>query len=153
VYAAPFEVNETNVVCARAFGSNGVKDIWRSLLPFLFLSVLVYNFSMFHASLSLETVLLLDPLDETVLIRLVSPVDCISVAVVDSINLTVTEIMHSSLGGSDFDFLELKNLGNSTLYAGDLEIFVDGSFLSPSSFPSSIFNTDFLSFSIRSTVI
>lgn len=108
---------------------------------------------MFHASLSLETVLLLDPLDETVLIRLVSPVDCISVAVVDSINLTVTEIMHSSLGGSDFDFLELKNLGNSTLYAGDLEIFVDGSFLSPSSFPSSIFNTDFLSFSIRSTVI
>jgi len=46
--------------------------------------------------------------------------------VASGLTLTLSEIMHSPLPGSDLEFIELKNSGPNPLLLTDVQIYVDG---------------------------
>jgi len=58
--------------------------------------------------------------------KLWSPVDCVHYLVKSALSLTITEIMWKPLGGSDFEFIELKNFGSQRILLEYIQIWIDG---------------------------
>lgn len=46
--------------------------------------------------------------------------------VLDAFTLSVTEVMYNPLGGDDYSFVELKNIGTKALFLDSVQLRIDG---------------------------
>eukprot|EP01125_Pyxidicula_operculata_P018506 TRINITY_DN6570_c0_g1_i3.p1 TRINITY_DN6570_c0_g1~~TRINITY_DN6570_c0_g1_i3.p1 ORF type:complete len:1605 (-),score=364.92 TRINITY_DN6570_c0_g1_i3:641-5077(-) len=54
-----------------------------------------------------------------------SPIECASYTILDSYSIAITEIHYNPAEGKDYEFIELKNVGNEAMDMTGLSIFID----------------------------